>query len=331
MVAVAVLRCREHRSHLLHASRHRDNPSTTARGSRHSSGLLSRWLGWLRKEMLPFCRGREELDIQQVRLLLPQRLFDSSRLPRRDGEPQDTGCSCGQSNPLHVPIQFSDLDGMFGSPRKLCLPTRCGKAQDLNFLRRYKTPADYWIGLRRDLETDPWRWIDGTIFNNCRWTRRMRLREPERHRQLQLRHRASLDLQQAGKQVTIRTPGAASHQLCPPPAHGSQVMTSRVSLQPPPPPKGPGYLCAVTAAALQWLSEKNTPSSNFLKLWIMTNNLGYSMGPQTKARVLDSARHAHLSSLPCPFGPTVPAPIAAHLTPCAGRQRFARSEKTISK
>uniref|UniRef100_A0A8D2KUV2 C-type lectin domain-containing protein n=1 Tax=Varanus komodoensis TaxID=61221 RepID=A0A8D2KUV2_VARKO len=38
--------------------------------------------------------------------------------------------------------------------------------EEMNFLRRYKTPADYWIGLRRDLETDPWRWIDGTIFNN---------------------------------------------------------------------------------------------------------------------------------------------------------------------
>ncbi|KAJ7301878.1 hypothetical protein JRQ81_000020 [Phrynocephalus forsythii] len=36
-----------------------------------------------------------------------------------------------------------------------------------DFLIRYKTPADHWIGLRRNKKTDPWRWINNTIFNNA--------------------------------------------------------------------------------------------------------------------------------------------------------------------
>ncbi|CAI5767939.1 Hypothetical predicted protein [Podarcis lilfordi] len=34
------------------------------------------------------------------------------------------------------------------------------------FLRRYKGPADYWIGLQKMNDQEPWKWIDGTIFNN---------------------------------------------------------------------------------------------------------------------------------------------------------------------
>ncbi|CAI7934959.1 Hypothetical predicted protein [Podarcis lilfordi] len=36
----------------------------------------------------------------------------------------------------------------------------------MSFLRRYKGPADYWIGLQKMNDQEPWRWIDGTIFNN---------------------------------------------------------------------------------------------------------------------------------------------------------------------
>ncbi|XP_062978380.1 C-type lectin domain family 2 member B-like [Elgaria multicarinata webbii] len=38
--------------------------------------------------------------------------------------------------------------------------------EEMDVLRRYKSSADYWIGLQRDVETDPWKWINGTIFNN---------------------------------------------------------------------------------------------------------------------------------------------------------------------
>ncbi|KAH0630423.1 hypothetical protein JD844_013436 [Phrynosoma platyrhinos] len=35
-----------------------------------------------------------------------------------------------------------------------------------DFLLRYKTSADHWIGLQRDIETEPWKWVNGTLFNN---------------------------------------------------------------------------------------------------------------------------------------------------------------------
>nr|XP_034963075.1 C-type lectin domain family 2 member D-like [Zootoca vivipara]XP_034963076.1 C-type lectin domain family 2 member D-like [Zootoca vivipara]XP_034963077.1 C-type lectin domain family 2 member D-like [Zootoca vivipara]XP_034963078.1 C-type lectin domain family 2 member D-like [Zootoca vivipara]XP_034963079.1 C-type lectin domain family 2 member D-like [Zootoca vivipara]XP_034963080.1 C-type lectin domain family 2 member D-like [Zootoca vivipara]XP_034963081.1 C-type lectin domain family 2 me len=38
--------------------------------------------------------------------------------------------------------------------------------EEMNFLRRYKGPADHWIGLQRMNDQEPWKWIDGTIFNN---------------------------------------------------------------------------------------------------------------------------------------------------------------------
>ncbi|CAI5767940.1 Hypothetical predicted protein [Podarcis lilfordi] len=38
--------------------------------------------------------------------------------------------------------------------------------EEMSFLRRYKGPADYWIGLQKMNDQEPWKWIDGTIFNN---------------------------------------------------------------------------------------------------------------------------------------------------------------------
>ncbi|XP_060127170.1 C-type lectin domain family 2 member D [Zootoca vivipara] len=37
--------------------------------------------------------------------------------------------------------------------------------EEMSFLRRYKGPADHWIGLQRTDDQEPWRWINGTIFN----------------------------------------------------------------------------------------------------------------------------------------------------------------------
>nr|XP_020669769.1 C-type lectin domain family 2 member B-like isoform X2 [Pogona vitticeps] len=38
--------------------------------------------------------------------------------------------------------------------------------EEMGFLARYKTPADHWIGLQRESEGQPWRWTNGTPFNN---------------------------------------------------------------------------------------------------------------------------------------------------------------------
>uniref|UniRef100_A0A670ISG2 C-type lectin domain-containing protein n=1 Tax=Podarcis muralis TaxID=64176 RepID=A0A670ISG2_PODMU len=37
--------------------------------------------------------------------------------------------------------------------------------EEMIFLRRYKGPADHWIGLQRMDDQGPWKWINGTIFN----------------------------------------------------------------------------------------------------------------------------------------------------------------------
>ncbi|XP_048338827.1 C-type lectin domain family 2 member E-like [Sphaerodactylus townsendi] len=37
--------------------------------------------------------------------------------------------------------------------------------EEMDFIRRYKGPADHWIGLQRIL-SQPWKWINGTTFNN---------------------------------------------------------------------------------------------------------------------------------------------------------------------
>uniref|UniRef100_A0A670ITG4 C-type lectin domain-containing protein n=1 Tax=Podarcis muralis TaxID=64176 RepID=A0A670ITG4_PODMU len=39
--------------------------------------------------------------------------------------------------------------------------------EEMSFLRRYKGPADHWIGLQRMDNQEPWKWINDTIFNNC--------------------------------------------------------------------------------------------------------------------------------------------------------------------
>ncbi|XP_053155271.1 C-type lectin domain family 2 member B-like [Hemicordylus capensis] len=38
--------------------------------------------------------------------------------------------------------------------------------EEMDFMRRYKGVADHWVGLQRDLEGEPWKWINGTSFNN---------------------------------------------------------------------------------------------------------------------------------------------------------------------
>uniref|UniRef100_A0ABM5FIL5 C-type lectin domain family 2 member B-like isoform X1 n=1 Tax=Pogona vitticeps TaxID=103695 RepID=A0ABM5FIL5_9SAUR len=38
--------------------------------------------------------------------------------------------------------------------------------EEMDFLARYKTSDDHWIGLQRDSEGQPWRWTNGTPFNN---------------------------------------------------------------------------------------------------------------------------------------------------------------------
>ncbi|XP_071066262.1 C-type lectin domain family 2 member D11-like isoform X3 [Dasypus novemcinctus] len=38
--------------------------------------------------------------------------------------------------------------------------------EELNFLKRYKGPADHWIGLSRESLYHIWKWTDGTEYNS---------------------------------------------------------------------------------------------------------------------------------------------------------------------
>ncbi|XP_071985793.1 C-type lectin domain family 2 member D-like isoform X2 [Engystomops pustulosus] len=38
--------------------------------------------------------------------------------------------------------------------------------EELDFITRFKGPPDHWIGLNRINDTEPWRWTNGSLFNN---------------------------------------------------------------------------------------------------------------------------------------------------------------------
>uniref|UniRef100_A0A674IE48 C-type lectin domain-containing protein n=1 Tax=Terrapene triunguis TaxID=2587831 RepID=A0A674IE48_9SAUR len=38
--------------------------------------------------------------------------------------------------------------------------------QDMDFMLRYRSPRDHWFGLWRERDLRPWRWVNGTEFNN---------------------------------------------------------------------------------------------------------------------------------------------------------------------
>nr|XP_020671473.1 C-type lectin domain family 2 member E-like isoform X1 [Pogona vitticeps] len=66
---------------------------------------------------------------------------------------------------------FAEAEGDWEFSRKNCSAFDASLAvidsqEELDFLRRYKTSADHWIGLKRNEETEAWRWINGVIFNN---------------------------------------------------------------------------------------------------------------------------------------------------------------------
>ncbi|KAM4609579.1 C-type lectin domain family 2 member D11-like [Discoglossus pictus] len=38
--------------------------------------------------------------------------------------------------------------------------------EELGFVQHYKENHDYWIGLRREDDGNPWVWANGTLFNH---------------------------------------------------------------------------------------------------------------------------------------------------------------------
>uniref|UniRef100_A0A670IQX8 C-type lectin domain-containing protein n=1 Tax=Podarcis muralis TaxID=64176 RepID=A0A670IQX8_PODMU len=66
---------------------------------------------------------------------------------------------------------FSDSDRNWTSSQNYCASFDASlvvidSEEEMSFLRRYKGAADHWIGLQRMNDQEPWKWINGTIFNN---------------------------------------------------------------------------------------------------------------------------------------------------------------------
>ncbi|XP_065420262.1 C-type lectin domain family 2 member B-like isoform X1 [Chrysemys picta bellii] len=69
---------------------------------------------------------------------------------------------------------FSKADGTWNESQSNCSSLNASLAvidtqKDLDFLQQYKGSPTHWIGLRRDT-SQPWRWADGTEFNNRLFT-----------------------------------------------------------------------------------------------------------------------------------------------------------------
>ncbi|XP_060119453.1 C-type lectin domain family 2 member D-like [Heteronotia binoei] len=64
---------------------------------------------------------------------------------------------------------FAKAEGSWTSSKKYCSSLNATLAvvdsqEEMDFMLRYKGPADHWIGLQRN-GSQPWKWINGTIFN----------------------------------------------------------------------------------------------------------------------------------------------------------------------
>ncbi|XP_075770302.1 C-type lectin domain family 2 member B-like [Pelodiscus sinensis] len=65
---------------------------------------------------------------------------------------------------------FSETEGNWDFSRSQCLAlgtsvTGIDSLQELTFLKRHKGPNSHWIGLRKEGEGQPWKWVNGTEFN----------------------------------------------------------------------------------------------------------------------------------------------------------------------
>ncbi|KAH0516185.1 C-type lectin domain family 2 member D11 [Microtus ochrogaster] len=66
---------------------------------------------------------------------------------------------------------FSEDTSTWTFSQNFCMELEAQLAQfdnieELNFLKRYKGTFDYWIGLHRESQEYPWRWMDNTEYNS---------------------------------------------------------------------------------------------------------------------------------------------------------------------
>ncbi|XP_053904457.1 C-type lectin domain family 2 member D-like [Malaclemys terrapin pileata] len=66
---------------------------------------------------------------------------------------------------------FSEAEENWNNSRSNCSVLGASLAvidseQDLVFMMRYKGASEHWIGLRREQEEQPWKWVNGSDFNS---------------------------------------------------------------------------------------------------------------------------------------------------------------------
>lgn len=66
---------------------------------------------------------------------------------------------------------FSSTEGTWDDSQRQCALHGASLAsidnkQDMEFMMRCKNRTDHWIGLRRKDEGHPWKWTNGSVFNN---------------------------------------------------------------------------------------------------------------------------------------------------------------------
>nr|XP_060615303.1 C-type lectin domain family 2 member D-like [Anolis sagrei ordinatus] len=66
---------------------------------------------------------------------------------------------------------FSDSEDTWNSSQKNCSASGAflvilEDQTEMEFIMQVKRPTDYWIGLKREKEGQPWEWANGTLFNN---------------------------------------------------------------------------------------------------------------------------------------------------------------------
>ncbi|XP_077180662.1 C-type lectin domain family 2 member B-like isoform X2 [Paroedura picta] len=94
---------------------------------------------------------------------------------RREPSPAPPTCPVASCPPGWVGFlgkcyYFVETEANWTSSKMYCSSLNASLAmldsqEEMDFMMRYKSKADHWIGLQRNL-SQPWTWIDGTILND---------------------------------------------------------------------------------------------------------------------------------------------------------------------
>ncbi|XP_074873417.1 C-type lectin domain family 2 member D3-like isoform X4 [Carettochelys insculpta] len=133
------------------------------------------------KEMLPLCNGRPEpegqMESEEIHHQEPRSMngLPGSGATRRGGDTvgvckPPVACSSAWLAFEGKCYYFSEIEGNWTYSRSNCSALGASLAAvdtqpEHDFMLRYKGFRDHWIGLQREEDSQPWRWVNGTEFN----------------------------------------------------------------------------------------------------------------------------------------------------------------------